>query len=192
MRIHRPDDAGAYFEHARKAGPASPLPYEGLGLLAADRKQTAEAIQLLKESMDRGSVSFVTYAIYGQQKLESKFDAAGNLRRMQNDQAWEIRSALERSIELMPSFAESHRLLGILEFVQGWNLEEAEGNLQHAVELDPEDDWLKLPLAEVQWRRSRPDAARQTLATLQAPTVDEKVRARAEALLKEMNQSPGR
>jgi len=38
LRIHRPDAAEVYFKQAQKLAPASPLPYEGLGLLAAERK----------------------------------------------------------------------------------------------------------------------------------------------------------
>ena len=43
LRIDRPDAAEKYFTQAQKLAPASPLPYEGLGLLAAQRGQHDEA-----------------------------------------------------------------------------------------------------------------------------------------------------
>ena len=45
LRINRPDTAEPYFKQAQKLAPASPLPYEGLGLLAAERGQHEAALR---------------------------------------------------------------------------------------------------------------------------------------------------
>lgn len=185
--IDRTGDAEAYFNRARTIAPASPLPYEGLGLLAVHKKQPARAVELLKQSMDHGSASFLTYVVYGEQRLLLKTDSADMVARIPNGEAAEIRSALERSLGLMPDFAETHKLLGLLEYVQGGDLDDAERQLQRAMELDPEDDWLRLQLAEVQWGRKNAEAARQTLEALRLPMVNGKVRARAEEMLREMD-----
>src|ERR1035438_448367 len=58
FRINRPDAAESYFKQAQKLAPASPLPYEGLGLLAAERGQHVEALRDLKDALQHGSTSF--------------------------------------------------------------------------------------------------------------------------------------
>ena len=58
LRIRRPDAAETYFKQAQKLAPASPLPYEGLGLLAAEREQHDAALQNLKAALQHGSTSF--------------------------------------------------------------------------------------------------------------------------------------
>ena len=64
LRIDRLDDAESYFERAKKLAPASPLPYEGLGLLAVQRGQHDEALRELKEALQLGSASFLAHYIY--------------------------------------------------------------------------------------------------------------------------------
>src|ERR1700722_9590849 len=54
LRIDHLDSAELYFTQAQKLAPASPLPYEGLGLLAAQNKKSDEAVRDLKESLQLG------------------------------------------------------------------------------------------------------------------------------------------
>src|SRR5207253_10162559 len=58
MRVNRPEAAASYFQAAKKLAPKSPLPYEGLGLLALERKQSDEAVANLRQALQFGSTSF--------------------------------------------------------------------------------------------------------------------------------------
>ena len=53
LRIHRPD-AADLSPPGRNLAPASPLPYEGLGLLAAERGQPEAALHHLQAALQRG------------------------------------------------------------------------------------------------------------------------------------------
>jgi tetratricopeptide (TPR) repeat protein len=188
MRIDRLDEAEAQFKHAQKIAPQSPLPFEGLGLLAAGREQADEAIRLLGESFQRGSTSFLANYIYAEERLHQTGDGHGNYRRIAKDLEGDIRNKAERSIALMPNFAQAHELLGFLDLVQGENLGAAEEQFLRAIQLEPENQSYLLMLAQAQLLRKDPDSARRTLETLLQPQVDAKIRARAEEEIKEIDR----
>ena len=75
LRIDRPDAAETYFTQAQKLAPASPLPYEGLGLLAAERRQHEAALRNLKEALQLGSTSFLAHYVYAREKYRLTADA---------------------------------------------------------------------------------------------------------------------
>jgi tetratricopeptide (TPR) repeat protein len=186
FRINRPDDAGNYFAQARQLAPASPLPYEGLGLLAAERGRHDEALLDLKNALARGSSSFLAHYSYAREKYRLTADSQEEYTRLKNDDAAEIRGELQKSISLMPDFAPAHELLGFFEMVQGENLLVAEQQLQLAIKLEPENQSYLFTLAQAQWRNKNPDVARRTLAPLLLPVADAQLRARAEEMIREM------
>ena len=166
LRINRPDDAGSYFAQARQLAPASPLPYEGLGLLAAERGQHEGALIDLKEALARGSSSFLAHYSYAREKYRLTANSQDRYTQLKNDEAAEIRGELQKSISLMPDFAPAHELLGFFEMVQNENLPAAEQQLQLAIKFEPENQSYLFTLAQAQWRDKNADAARRTLEPL--------------------------
>jgi tetratricopeptide (TPR) repeat protein len=188
LRINRPDAAGSYFTQAQKLAPASPLPYEGLGLLAAERGKSDEAARCLKEALQRGSTSFLAHYIYAEEKYRRTADSQDRYARLKNDEAAEIRGEVQKSIALMPNFGPAHELLGFFEMVQGDSLATAEQQLQLAIQLEPENPAYRFTLAQAQLRNRNPDAARHTLEPLLLPNADAKLRAHAGELIKEIGR----
>jgi tetratricopeptide (TPR) repeat protein len=186
LRIDRLDDAEKYFTDAQKLAPASPLPYEGLGLLAIRREQTGEALREFKAALQRGSNSFLAHYFYAWEKFRVVADAQGDRGSLPGETAAEIHGELLKSIVLMPNFGPSHELFGILEMAQGENLPLAEQHLQLAVQLEPDNPYYLLALADAQARNKDPEAARRTLTALFLPTVEAKLRAQAEELLQQI------
>ena len=192
LRINRPDVAESYFARAQKLAPAGPLAYEGLGLLAAERGKSDEAVRCLKEAMQRGSTSFLAHYIYAEEKYRRTADSQDRYARLKNEEAAEIRGELQKSIALMSSFAPAHELLGFFEMVQGDSLAMAEQHLQLAIQLEPENPAYRFSLAQAQLRNRNPDAARRTLEPLLLPNADAKLRAHAGELIKEIGRDyPG-
>jgi tetratricopeptide (TPR) repeat protein len=187
LQIGRLEDAEPHFVMARGLAPASPLPEEGLGLLAVRRRQTDAALQHLSAAMDRGSGNFLVYYAYAQDKYHATADAEGRLTRLADPQAGEIRQALAKSIDLMPDFAPARELLGFFEMVQGDDLAAAGQQLQFAIQLAPENQPYLITLAQLDIRQQNPEAARQTLQTLLRPNVAEELRTAAQKLLAEIN-----
>jgi tetratricopeptide (TPR) repeat protein len=183
LRINRPDTAELYFTQAQKLASASPLPYEGLGLLATERKQHDEALRDLQEALQRGSTSFLAYYVHAREKYRLTADAQDRYAPLKNEAAAEIRGELQKSLALMPDFGPAHELLGFFEMVQGENLALAEQHLQRAIQLEPENPSYLFSLAQVQLRNYNLDAARHTLQPLLLPNVDAKLRAHAEEMI---------
>jgi tetratricopeptide (TPR) repeat protein len=187
LRIHRPEDAQMYFFSAQKLAPASPLPYEGLGLLAAGHEQREEALREFKEALARGSTSFLAHYMYATEQYRLTADSQERYSRLKDEPAEAIRSELQKSIALMPNFGPAHELLGFFEMAQGENLAVAEQQLQLAIQLEPENPSYLFSLAEAQLRNREPDAARHSLQPLLLPYVDPKLRANAKELMQEID-----
>ena len=183
LRINRPDAAESYFTQAQKLAPASPLPYEGLGLLAAERRQHDEALRDLKDALQHSSTSFLAYYVYARERYRLTADAEDRYAPLKNEAAAEIRGELQKSLALMPDFGPAHELLGFFEMVQGDDLVLAEQHLQRAIQLEPENSSYLFSLAQVQLRNRNLAAARHTLQPLLLPNVDAKLRAHAEEMI---------
>lgn len=187
LRIDRPDDAESYFAQARKLAPASPLPWEGLGMTAARGERHEEAVRNLGESLQRGSDSFLAHYVYAREKYRLTADSGNRYAPLKGEAAAEVRRELLKSIALMPNFGPADQLLGFFEMVQGEDLASAEAHLRLAIQLEPEDSSYLLSLAQVQWRMKEPDAARRTLEPLLLPNAQADLRAHAGEIIQEIN-----
>jgi tetratricopeptide (TPR) repeat protein len=187
MRVGRLDDAESYFDQAKKIAPASPLPFEGLGLLAEQRGQHDVALRNLKEAMQRGSTSFLAYYVRAKEEYLLTADGQNRYAPLKGDDATQIRNQLHQSLALMYNFAPAHELLGFFEMAQGQNLATAKQHLQIAIQLEPENPSYLLTLAQAQLTDRDEPAARRTLEPLLLPNVNAKLRASAEEVLREIN-----
>ena len=187
LHIGRLAAAETYFQQARQLAPASPLPYEGLGMLAARSGQPADAVRYLRQAMRLGPLNFQAHYTYAREQC-LLLAHGPNLHRLEKETAAEIRSALQKSLALMPDFGPAHHLLGLLELVQGENYAVAEKQLGQAIQLEPENQSYLLTMAEAQLAASDPAAARRTLEPLCLPYVEPLVRTRAEELIKSLGQ----
>ena len=188
LRINRLDAAEARFVQAQRIAPASPLPKEGLGLLAHERKQSEVALRELKAATALGSTSFQAHYLCALEAFQATAEAKDHYVRMAKDRAAEIRGHLETSLALMPDFGPAQELFGFFEMVQGEHLVAAGQHLQRAIQLEPENLAYRLSLAQFQCQTENPDAARQTLAPLLWPTADAKLRSAAAELTQEIDR----
>jgi Flp pilus assembly protein TadD len=187
LRIDRLNDAQSYFEQGQKLAPASPLPYEGLGLLAAHRGNAAEAVSELQDCLQRGSTSFLAHYIYAREKYRLTSPDGSRYGPLPGNVAGEIRDELNKSIALMPDFAPAHELLGFFEMVQGDDLASAEQQLNDAIQLEPEDSSYLFTLAEAQLRDHDPEDARRTIQPLLLPNAEASLRSAALEMMRQIN-----
>jgi Flp pilus assembly protein TadD len=187
LHVGRLDTAESYFLQARKLAPASPLAYEGLGLLAARRGNSEEAVRYLAQAMKLGPLNFTAHYIYAREKylLSVKDD---DHQRPDKATAAVIRSELQKSLALMPDFSPAHHLLGFIEMAEGDDLASAEKHVARAIQLEPENQAYLLTLAQVQVAKKDPSAARRTLEPLRLPYVEPQIRAHAVEMLKSIPQ----
>jgi tetratricopeptide (TPR) repeat protein len=182
LHVGQLDAAESYFSQAKRIAPASPLAYEGLGLLAVRRQRPEEAVRCFREAMKRGPVGFRAHYMYAQESYALTAHGPDRYSRVEKAVAALIRAELERSLALMPDFAGAHNLLGFFELVQGEDLAAAEKHLARAIQLEPENQGYVLSLAQVQLARNDGESARRTLASLRLPYVDARIRAHAEEI----------
>lgn len=190
LRIDRAKDAEALFLEARSFAPGSPLPEEGLGLIAADREQAAQAVEHLGRALAAGSSSYIAHYLFARETLRLTSHGVNSYTRLEPAQAQAIREALEKSLTLMPEFGPSHHLLGFLETIQREHLDSAEAHLRRALQLEPENEYYLLTLAQAQLARQEPKQALDSLRSLQQPFIDARVRAQARQLLTELEGHP--
>lgn len=152
MRIGREDTAQEYFDRAKRLAPKSPLPYEGLGLLAADRNQTSDSLADLTTALQLNSTSFLAHYMYAREKYQLTSDGQNRYHTLSGDQAAEIQTELERSIGLMPDFGPAHELLGFFDMVQGDDYSARE-QLEEAIQLEPENEGYQKTLGELDGKR---------------------------------------
>jgi tetratricopeptide (TPR) repeat protein len=189
LRIDRLDSAALYFAQAKKIAPVSPLSYEGLGLLAAQREQPDEAVREMVEALQHGSTSFLVHYTYAREKYQLTADSQNRYAPLKNQDAVEIRNELQKSLMLMPDFGPAHDLLGFFEMVQGEDLAAAEQHLKLAVQLEPENPAYLFTLAQVQFRNNEPAAARQNLEPLLLPNVEASLRTKAAKMIQEIGRN---
>lgn len=188
LRIDRLDEAEAEFAAAEKIAPASPLPREGLGLLAHARQQHDAALSELKTAIQLGSENFLTYYLCALEEFQAAAESKDVYVRVPADQARQIRGHLTQALALMPDFGPAQELFGFFELVQGEPLAAAGRHLERAIQLEPENRSYLLSLAEFQFQARNPDAARQTLAPLLWPSAGAKLRAEATELQREIDR----
>jgi tetratricopeptide (TPR) repeat protein len=188
FRINRTEAAERYFETALKIAPRSPLGYEGMGLLAEERREPAEAVRKLSQAIALGSTNFLTHYTLAQAEYALTSNGNDRYSKLPPERAEPIRKDLKRSLQLMPAFAASQHLLGFFEMVQGEDLGAAEEYLKHAVALEPENAAYAIALAQAQIARYEDREARATLQPLTAPYVDKKIRQHAQEMLEEISK----
>ena len=188
LRINRAETAEQYFKHGQELSPQSPLPLEGLGLLAAQREQPEEAVVLLSKALQLGSTSFLAYYTCAAQKFRIASRSNDHYVTIKGPLAAEIRTGLQKSLALMPDFARAHHLLGVFELVQEEAPASAEKHLQRAIQLEPENLSYLLSLAQAEVLKGDPAAARRTLGLLLRPYVEPELRHQAEQILAETSR----
>ena len=152
------------------------------------KKQPDEAVRWLKESLQRGSTSFLGHYNYARERYQLTADAREHYSPLEKEAAAEIRAELQKAIGLMPDFGPAHELLGFFEMVQGTDLAMAEQQLEQAIELEPGNQWYLLSLAQAQLVENKLDAARQTLQPLRLPYVENKLRTQAEQMFQRIDR----
>jgi tetratricopeptide (TPR) repeat protein len=159
-----------------------------LGLLAAQRGDHAAAADYLQRALQFGSTSFLTHYNYARERFRLATRAPDAYATLDKARAAEIRAELEKALTLMPDFGPAHRLLGILQLVQGQEFSAAAGHLQRAIRLEPEDQSGLLTLAQAQMLNGDPQAARRTLEPLLRPYVHAEIQLQAEKMLKDIGK----
>jgi tetratricopeptide (TPR) repeat protein len=172
----RPDEAEGLFKKALALDPSAPEPREGLGFLAAARKQPEATVEHLREAIVRKSGNYLAHYTYAATLQGLAFKGGAT------PAPETVRSMLEgarTAAALRPGFLGAHHLLGYL-YLAG-RLDPSEGirAVSETQKLFPRDARTAITLAALHVRRGDYAAAKAGLeATLAMATGNDAADAR--------------
>ena len=184
----RPDEAEPFLRRAVAAGDVTGLASGALGSVRIRQGKFAEARGLLEKAVARDKTNFLNYFNLAYALSHEKADFDGKVSKYSPDETKTMREALQTSIRLAPSFAESYHLLAFLDFVNGENPDEAVAMLRKGIVLKPDADEFKILLAQVLLTQDKYDEAKSIAEDLAKKASDATVRTDAENVLKTVGE----
>jgi tetratricopeptide (TPR) repeat protein len=182
LHTDRPDDAVSLFKQAAALDPSSPRPYEGLGIVAFQRRDYNEAVIQLKQAVAHNSNSDIAHYYYAESLWRSE---ARDGSRLGPDVSPLVIEELKQAIKLGPFLAKGYYMLGQAYLFTGDHIEEGVEAEKTAMKLDPEHRRnFSLALCQLQIRLGKYDEARQTLQPLLGVDIDADLRESAQKIMK--------
>lgn len=164
LNTERTEEAVVLFNQAA-AEPNSPRGYEGLGIVAIRAGNFGEAIQQLKQALDRDpKADNLTHFYYAEALWRAETSTGG---RLKPETSTLVIQHLTSAIDLGPTFPNAYFMLGQAYLFAGEHLEDGVQAEKEAIRLDPEN-WrhYALALGQLQLRLQRFDEARRVLQPL--------------------------
>ena len=189
LHIGRDGDAERYFKQAVAIEPGLVPANEALGMLSVHQRRYADAKKYLEKAVSSSQNHLIHY-FYAFVLSRDGVSPTGRISGYSRESAAVMREHLLRSIKLAPSYAPSHYLLAVVDFVADERLDEAVEMAQRARQLAPSKTSYALLLAQIHMRRSDTAAARQVLEPLTRDS-DKSVRTEAQDLLDSLSGTAG-
>jgi FimV-like protein len=186
LHINRYTDAAKQLQKAITLNPRLAMGYASLGMTRVRQRQGAEAKRLLQQAATLEPDNYLTHYYYAYALSREEMDDEQEITEYKPEPAQIMRRELRLAIALNPNFTESYRLLAFINLVTGEQLPEAVELLRQGLKLSPGRPDLTFILAQVYLRMKDTDAARATLQQLINSGANERLRARAQALLERM------
>lgn len=183
LHINRPDEAEGYLQESLAKDPDLMLAQTSLGMLRVKQHRTAEAIQILRRAATADRNNYLTQYYFAFAISREGMNEDEAVRGYQTASVIEMRSALNRVIELEPEFIEAYRLLAFVNLARDEFLDKAEELLGHALKLSPGRQDLMIILAQIHMRELKLQAARNDLEPILQSATDAKLREQARSLL---------
>lgn len=175
----RDDSSQIYLAKALAADPELGLANATLGLWRLRQQNFAEARRLLQKAAARGSENHLVHYYNAFLISRDHMDDLGAVRALPAPAAKEMRERLKRAIQLNPLFAESYRLLALVELITGGDLDDALAGIERARSLHPDNAEYGVLAARILLQLGRIDDARATAERiLRGPSVRERQAAR--------------
>src|SRR5262245_48945883 len=179
LHTNRVDESVAYFDQARTLDSNLARPYEGLGFVAMRRSNYEQARENFKNAVAHNSQNHLAHYYYAEALMREAFGAGSGAK----PESSLIVDELKKAINLMPGFAPSYHTLAEVHLAVGDSLEEADQALKTAMQLDPQNRFFALTLAQLQIKQNSYDEARKTLGPLIAADADPAIKQSAQHLM---------
>jgi Tfp pilus assembly protein PilF len=154
-----------------------------LGSLLVREDKPVAAMPYLQKAVTAGNANPVVLFNFAYATLHDHMD--GNaIAELPDDATQVVRSNLRRAIAAAPTFAESYRLLALVDFVRDEELDDAVALLQKGLAVKRDDPEMQLLLARILLRREDVGRAKQIAEQIASTTSDTKQKAEADEIVK--------
>jgi tetratricopeptide (TPR) repeat protein len=183
LHQNRIDEAAPMLEQAVALDGKLSYARASLGMLRTKQKRFDEAREELARATSTETRDPLAHYYYAYALSRELMPAENNMTKPSPETARLMRAQLRQAVELAPQFAEAQRLLAVLEFVVGEDIDEAERAIRRALTVSPDEGEYIYLLAQILMREMRLIEARALLKTLITTPAEEVVRARAVDLI---------
>lgn len=183
LHINRLDDAETHLQQALALDAKLGMAHSSLGMLRVRQKRFDDAKRHLQNALASSEQNYLTHYYYAYAHSREGMDEVGWVSGYSSETARAMRSALQKSIDLRPDFAENYYLLAWINLVVNEQLAESIELIRKARALSPGNDQYAFVLAQIYMRQENFEAARQTVEPLARTGADPQMRANAESIL---------
>lgn len=160
------DQAEKHLQKAIALDPSLAIAYASLGMLEMHRGKFEEAKRYLERAAAANTGNYVVHYYYAYVLSREAMGADGMIFNFPPALALKLRAELKKAIELAPNFADSYRLLSLVNIVTNEQLDESIVLLNRAIELVPGDQEFKFMLAQIYMRKKEYKPVRELLAPI--------------------------
>lgn len=165
------------------ASPEDPEANGSLGTLLVRQEKLAEAKPYLQKAVAGGNANPLVLFNCAYSTLHDHMNG-NSIEQIPDDAAQTIRSMLRRAISNGPGFAESYRLLALVDFIRDEQLDDAVALLQKGLTIKKDDPEIQLLLAKILLRCEDVTRAGQIAEQVASTTSDIKRKAEANEIVK--------
>jgi tetratricopeptide (TPR) repeat protein len=180
---HETEDAEIYLQKALALDANSSLANTSLGLVKMRQRKFDEAKKYLEKAIAIDQKNYSVLFNYAYILIQEEMDEFGFVREFSKEKAVKIEDALNKSIQLNPSFPESYRLLAFVKMVNNESLDDSLALLKKALEYNPGSQELSFLIAQIYMRQQKFVEAKQIVEKISKTTDDPNLKGRAEQLL---------
>jgi Tfp pilus assembly protein PilF len=153
-----------------------------LGSLLMRQDKPAEAMPYLRKAVAAGNANPIVLFNYAYATLHDHMDGSA-ITELPDDATQIVRTNLRRAIAAAPIFAESYRLLALVDFVRDEELDDAVALLQKGLNIKRDDPEMQLLLARILLRQEDVGRAKQIAEQIASTTSDTKRKAEADEIV---------
>lgn len=181
-------EAEQYLQTAIRLDPTFAPPYASLGLTRIYKGNFEEAQTYLEKAVayDKEGKNHLIYYYYAMALMREGADSSGTQiigHQIAAPRVQQIRTNLQKAIQIRPSFSHAYSLLAFLNLTAGEQLDETAALLKRAMQDAPSNQELAYQLAQVYLRQQKMDAAKNLLTPIAHNAADISLKERAQGVL---------
>ena len=173
-------------DHLKKAltiAPDSSIAIASLGNLKLKQGESTASKQLLQKAIAIDPNNYLAQYYYANTISREQMDGSHNVLSFTPESVVQMRTALNKAMEVAPGFPEPYRLLAFINLVTNSRLDESKILLEKALALSPGRLDFSYVLAQIHMRQKNYKPARQTLEHVIAGSPSPEMRMQAEVML---------